>query len=64
MQTRMKGKRFAMIEEIKGKSKQELLARFRSVSRIGAKRCHKYFISEGDYFERDKIVIVKLRNTF
>ena len=33
--TPMKEKRFATIEEIKEKSKQELLARFRRVSRIG-----------------------------
>ena len=50
LKTTMKGKRFATIEEIKEKSKQELLA-------IASKGWHKCIISEGNYFERDKIVI-------
>ena len=55
LKTPMKGKRFATIEGIKEKSKQNLLAipkkkRVSEVFRI---------ISEGSYFEADKIVIDK-----
>ena len=57
----MKGKRFATIEEIKEKSKQELLAisksAFQKCFEDWKKRWHKCIISEGDYFEGDKIVI-------
>ena len=53
----MKGKRFATIEKIKEKSKQELLA-------IPKSEWYKYVISEGGYFKGDKIVIDKYINTF
>ena len=49
----MKGKLFAMIEEMKEKSKQK--KRFKDRK----KYCHKCIISEGGYFEGDKIVIDK-----
>ena len=52
LKTPMKGKRFAMIGEIKEKSKQKLLA-------ITKKPWHKCIISEGNYFEAHKIVIEK-----
>ena len=59
----MKGKRFAMIEEIKEKSKQELLAVPKSEIQKcfddWKKRWHKCIISEGGYFEGVKIVIDK-----
>ena len=59
----MKGKCFATIVEIKEKSKQELLALpknlFQKCIEDWKKRCHKCFISEGGYFEGDKIVINK-----
>ena len=58
-----KGKRFATIEEIKEKSKQELLAISKSAFQKGfedwKKRWHKCIISEGVYFEGDNIVIDK-----
>ena len=61
LKTPMKGKRFATIEEIKEKSKQELLAlpksAFQKCFEDWKKRWHKCIISEGDYFEGDKIVI-------
>ena len=61
LKTPMKGKRFAMIEKIKEKSKQEPLAimLFRSVSRIEKKCWHMCIISEASYFEGDKIVVDK-----
>ena len=63
LKTPIKGKRFATIEEIKEKSKQELLAiskiTFRRVSRIGKKCWHKCIISEGGHFKGEKIVIKK-----
>ena len=61
LKTPMKGKRFAAIEEIKEKSKQELLAipksAFQKCFEDWKKRWHKCIISEGDYFEGNKIVI-------
>ena len=57
LKTPMKGMRVATIEEIEEKWKQELLAIPKSVSRIGKKCWHKCIISEGGYFEEDKIVI-------
>ena len=63
LKTAMKGKRFATIEEIKEKSKQELLgiqkSAFQKCFEGWKKRWHKCIISEGDYFEGDKIVISK-----
>ena len=60
----MKGKRFAMIEEIKEKSKQELLAipksLFQKYFEDREKRWHKCSLyMRGDCLERDKIVIDK-----
>ena len=65
----MKGMRFATIEEeIKEKSKQELLAIQKNVFQKSfedwKKRWHKFIISEGGFFEGDKIVIDKYINTF
>ena len=61
LKTPMKGKRFATIEEIKEKSKHELLAipksAFQKFFEDWKKRWHKCIISEGDYFEGNKIVI-------
>ena len=61
--TLMKGKRFSTIEEIKGKSKQKLLAisksAFQKCFEVLKKRWHKCIISEGGSFEGDKIVIDK-----
>ena len=52
--------RFATIEEIKAKSKQELLAipksAFQKCFVDWLKRYHKCIIPEGGYFEGDKIV--------
>ena len=57
------GKRFATIEEIKEKSKQELLAipkgAFQKYFEEWKKRWNKCNISEGGYFEGDKRVINK-----
>ena len=57
----MKGKHFATIEEIKAKSKQELLAISKSeiekCFEDWKKRWHKCITSEEGYFEGDKIVI-------
>ena len=62
------GKRFPTIGEIKEKSKQELLAIPKSVFQKcfedWKKRWHKCIISEGGYFEGDKIVVDKQINTF
>ena len=59
----MKSKRFATIEEIKEKSKQELLvipkSAFQKCFEDWKKRWHKCIISEGGYFEGNKIVIDK-----
>ena len=53
----------ATIEEIKEKSKQELLAipksAFQKCFKDWKKRWHKCILSEKDYFEGDKIVIDK-----
>ena len=61
----LNGNRFASIEEIKENLKQDLLAipksAFQKCSRFGKKRWHKCIISEGGYFEGDKIVIDKCR---
>ena len=50
-----------MIEQIREKSKQELLAipktAFQKSFEDWKKRWHKCIIPEGDYFEGDKIVI-------
>ena len=58
-----KGKRCATIEEIKEKSKQELLAlpksAFQKYFEDWNKRWHKCNISKGGYFEGNKIVIDK-----
>ena len=63
LKTPMKGKCFAMIEEIKEKSKQELLAMLKSAFQKcfedWQKCSHKCIISEGGYFEGDKLVIHK-----
>ena len=63
LKTPMKVKCFATIEEIKEKSKQKLLAivksAFQKCFKDWKKRWHKWFISEGRYFEGDKIVIDK-----
>ena len=58
-----KSKRFARIEEIKENSQQELLAipnsTFQNCFEEWKKSWHKCIISEGGYFEGDKIVIDK-----
>ena len=63
LKTPLKGKRFATIEEIKGKSKQEVLAIPKSALQKcfedWKKRWHKCVISEGGYFDGGKIVIEK-----
>ena len=63
LKTPLKGKRFAMIEEIKEKSKQELLVITKSAFQKcfdDWKKCwHKCIVTEGNYFEGDKIVIDK-----
>ena len=56
-----------MIEEIKEKSKQELLAILKSEYQKcfedwKKKRWHKCILSEGSYFEGDKILFEKLEN--
>lgn len=57
----MKGRRFATIEEIKTASLEELKAipksAYQKCFEDWKKRWHKCIISEGDYFERDKIDI-------
>lgn len=57
----MKGKRFATIDEIKSESKNELMAipksAFQKCFEDWKKRWHKCIISEGDYFEGDKMDI-------
>ena len=59
----MKGKRFATIEEIKEKSKQELFAipksTFQKCFVDWKNRWHKCIISEGGHFEGKNIVIDK-----
>ena len=61
-------KRFATIEEIKEKSRKELLAipksSFQKCFDDWKKRWHKCIISERCCFEGDKIVIEKYINTF
>ena len=63
LKTPMKGNRVITIEEIKEKSKQDLLAlpksAFQKCFQDWKKRWHKCIISEGGYFEGDKIVIDK-----
>ena len=61
LKTPMKGKCFAIIQEIKEKSKLSLLTKseFQKCFEDWKKRWHKYIISEGSYFEGDKIVIDK-----
>ena len=53
----MKGKRFVTIEEIKDKTKQELLAipktALQKCFENWEKRWHKCILSEGNYFERN-----------
>ena len=60
LKTVMKEKRFATIEEMKKNLNKSCWryqkADFRSVLKIGKNRWHKYIISEGGYFEGDKIV--------
>ena len=55
----MKGKRFATIDEIKSESKNELMAipksAFQKCFGDLKKRWHKCIISEGDYFEGNKM---------
>ncbi|KAG5326444.1 MOS1T transposase, partial [Acromyrmex heyeri] len=57
----MKGRRYATIEEIKTASKEELNKitknDFLKCFEDWKKRWHKYIISDGDYFEGDKIHI-------
>ncbi|KAG5344749.1 MOS1T transposase, partial [Acromyrmex heyeri] len=57
----MKGRRYATIEEIKTASKEELNKitknDFLKSFEDWKKRWHKYIISDGDYFEGDKIHI-------
>ena len=57
----MKGKRFDTIDELKKKSVEELKAipinAFKKCFEDWKKRWHKCIISEGDYFEGDKIDI-------
>ena len=59
----MRGKRFAMIEEVEEKSKLELLAipksAFQKCFGDCKERWHKCIISEGGYFEDDKLIIDK-----
>ena len=55
----MKGKRFARVEEIKEKSKQELLMIPNRAFEDLKKRWHKCIISEGGYFKGYKMVINK-----
>ena len=59
IETKAQSSPFAMLEEIKENSKQELLAMPNDVPRIEKKRWHKCITSEGHYFEGDKIVIDK-----
>ena len=63
LKTPMKGKCFATIEEIKEKSKQELLAipksAFHKWFEDRKKRWQKCIIFEGGYFEGNKIIIDK-----
>lgn len=57
----IKGRRYAMIEEIKMAPKEELnkitIKWFFKCFEDWKKRWHKCIISEGDYFEGNKIVI-------
>ena len=57
----MKGRRYAMIEEIKAASKEELnkitKKDFLKCFEDWKKRWHKCIISDGDYFKGDKIGI-------
>ena len=68
LKTPLKETRFATIEEIKEKSKQELLvipkSAFRKCSDDWEKCWYKCIISEGGYFEGDTIVIDKLTVIF
>ena len=60
IETKARSSRFATIGEIKEKSKQELLARFKSVSRIGKNAGVSVYVSEGGYFEGKKLKITVL----
>ena len=64
----MKGRRYATIEEIKAASKEELNKitknDFLKCFEDWKKRWHKSIISDGDYFEGDKIDIHGKINTF
>ena len=55
----MKGKRLATIDEIKSESKKELMtipkSAFQKCFEDWKKDWHKCIISEGDYFEGDKM---------
>ena len=61
MKKSMKGRHFASIEEIKEESLRQLKAisssEFQKCFNDWKKRWHKCIISEGDYFEGDKIDI-------
>ena len=63
LKTSMKVKRFFTIGEIKEKSKQKLLEltkdMFQKCFENWNKRLHKCIISEGEYFEGNKIVFNK-----
>ena len=63
LKTPTEGKRFSTIEEIKEKSKQELLAilqsAFQKCFKDWKKRWHRCILSERGHFEGDKIVIDK-----
>ena len=68
LKTPIKEKSFAAIEEIKEKSKQQLLAipksAFQKCFEDWKKRCHKYFKSEGSYFEGNRTVVDKKKHLF
>ena len=57
----LKGRRFTSIDGIKSESQEELKAitkiKFQECFKDGKRRWHKCIISEGDYFERNKIDI-------
>ena len=64
----MKGRSYATIEEIKAASKEELNKIIKNdvfkCFEDWKKRWHKRIISDGDYFEGDKIDIHEKINTF
>ena len=68
LQRPMTERRYATIEEIKAASKEELNKitknDFLKCSEDWKKRWYKCIISDGDYFEKDKIDIHKKINTF